>query len=372
MLPEKSNATCHICGTTSAFVAKVLGVCGPCIREYPEKAMLLTMKAHRRSRERFGLPVTPPMDSGGVSCKLCVNNCRIVRGARGYCGLRRIKGETGVYVDAAHGKLTWYMDPLPTNCVGDWVCAGGTGAGFPLHAHCPGPEYGHNNLAVFFHACSFNCLYCQNWSYRQHTLTSEKNSVGALVADVDHRTACICYFGGDPTPQLPFSIRASKRALIKAKGRILRLCWETNGSMNDRLLDKMMELAIKSGGCVKFDLKAWDDNIHKALTGVTNRQTLANFKRAAQAARQRPVPPALIASTLMVPGYVDVEEVANLAKFIASVDPDIPYALLAFQPHFYLSDLPLVSETYADRCLQAANAAGLKNVRIGNRALLQK
>jgi hypothetical protein len=38
-------------------------------------------------------------------------------------------------VDAAHGNLSWYKDPLPTNCVGDWVCAGGTGAGFPRHAH---------------------------------------------------------------------------------------------------------------------------------------------------------------------------------------------------------------------------------------------
>jgi pyruvate formate lyase activating enzyme len=275
-----------------------------------------------------------------------------------------------VYVDAAHGNLSWYKDPLPTNCVGDWVCAGGTGAGFPRHAHCRGPEYGYHNLAVFFHACSFNCLFCQNWSYRQRALTSERSSVGALVADVDEKTACICYFGGDPTPQMPFSIRAAKRARMKSNGKILRLCWETNGSMNVRLLDKIMDLAVISGGCVKFDLKAWDDSVHRALTGVTNRQTLANFKRAAQAAGQRSEPPALIASTLLVPGYVDVEEVANLAQFIASVDPDIPYALLAFQPQFYLADLPLGTEAYAEKCFHASKAAGLNNVRIGNRALL--
>ncbi len=328
------------------------------------------MRAHRFSREQFSLPVTPPREPGGIPCKLCVNHCSMVKGACGYCGLRRTRGMTEEHVDAAHGKLSWYMDPLPTNCVGDWVCAGGTGAGFPLHAHCRGPEYGYRNLAVFFHACSFNCLYCQNWSFRQRTLTSERISVGALVAEVDDTTACICYFGGDPTPQLPFSIRAATHARMKLDGQILRLCWETNGSMNARLLDKIMDLAIMSGGCVKFDLKAWDENIHMALTGVTNRQTLANFKRAAQAARLRPVPPALIASTLMVPGYVDADEIANLSQFIASVDPDIPYALLAFQPQFYLSDLPLGTEAYADKCLQAANAAGLKNVRIGNRALL--
>jgi pyruvate formate lyase activating enzyme len=142
--------------------------------------------------------------------------------------------------------------------------------------------------------------------------------------------------------------------------------------MNARLLDKIMDLAIISGGCVKFDLKAWDDHIHMALTGVSNRQTLANFKRAAQAAGQRSEPPALIASTLMVPGYVDAEEIASLAQFIASVDPEIPYALLAFQPQFYLSDLTRCTDADADKCLQAVYAAGLKNVRIGNRALLMQ
>jgi pyruvate formate lyase activating enzyme len=140
--------------------------------------------------------------------------------------------------------------------------------------------------------------------------------------------------------------------------------------MHPKLLNKIMDLAIESGGCVKFDLKAWDDNLHQALTGVTNRQTLANFERAAQKARQRPIPPALIASTLMVPGYVDPQEIGNLAKFIASNDPHVPYSLLAFHPQFYLSDLPRPTQAYARQCLQAAKDAGLKNVRIGNRHLL--
>jgi pyruvate formate lyase activating enzyme len=196
-------------------------------------------------------------------------------------------------------------------------------------------------------------------------------SIDDLAAAVDERTSCICYFGGDPTPQIPFSIRAAKRARERAGHRILRICWETNGSMNPKLLEKIMELAIESGGCVKFDLKAFDDNLHQALTGVTNRQTMANFKRAAQMAKQRLIPPALIASTLMVPGYVDAQEVGNLAKFIASNDPHVPYALLAFHPQFHLSDLPLPTHAFARQCLQAAKNAGLKNVRIGNRHLLQ-
>ena len=60
----------------------------------------------------------------------------------------------------------------------------------------------------------------------------------------------------------------------------------------------------------------------------------------------------------------------QLAKFIASLGHDIPYALLAFYPHFYLSDLPATSRKQALACLKVAKEQGLTNVRIGNLHLL--
>jgi len=57
--------------------------------------------------------------------------------------------------------------------VADWVCAGGTGAGYPQFAHRAGPEYGHKNLAVFYQACSFDCLFCHNWQYRSQALAED-------------------------------------------------------------------------------------------------------------------------------------------------------------------------------------------------------
>jgi pyruvate formate lyase activating enzyme len=140
--------------------------------------------------------------------------------------------------------------------------------------------------------------------------------------------------------------------------------------MNPKLLDRMMELAVTSGGCVKFDLKAWDYNLHTALTGVQNQRTLDNFARAAGYIKQRSTPPVLIANTLMVPGYIDAREVETIARFIAALDPDIPYSLLAFHPQFYMSDLPLTPRKLAHQCQQAAKDAGLKKVRIGNMHLL--
>jgi pyruvate formate lyase activating enzyme len=73
----------------------------------------------------------------------------------------------------------------------------------------------------------------------------------------------------------------------------------------------------------------------------------------------------------MVPGYVEEGEIRSLARFVVSISPDIPYSLLAFYPHFYMSDMPLTQKAMAQRCLEVARGAGLKNVRIGNLHLLK-
>ncbi|HUT16014.1 MAG TPA: hypothetical protein VMY98_07205 [Anaerolineae bacterium] len=142
--------------------------------------------------------------------------------------------------------------------------------------------------------------------------------------------------------------------------------------MHPALLDQMIELSLRSGGCVKFDLKAWDRSLHVALTGSTNEQTLRNRARVASQAYRRPDPPLLIASTLLVPGYVDMTEIRQLAALIAGLDRTIPHALLGFHPHFCMHDLPMTSVRHAEDALAAAQAAGLSNVPIGNRHLLSR
>jgi pyruvate formate lyase activating enzyme len=68
---------------------------------------------------------------------------------------------------------------------------------------------------------------------------------------------------------------------------------------------------------------------------------------------------------------VEEEEVRSLARFIASINPEIPYSLLAFYPHFSMSDLPFLQRSTAEKCLQAAREEGVRNVRLGNIHLLR-
>jgi len=176
-------AQCILCEHNSADISKTLSVCLACIRRRPREALGITARAHRESRANFGLPLRPPESTEGLSCNICVNRCRMAENEIGYCGLRRNHNGRLVGVSVTTGKLSWYHDPLPTNCVADWVCPGGTGAGYPKFAHRCGAETGFKNLAVFFQGCSFNCLFCQNWHFRKETFTSPFRTVEELAAD---------------------------------------------------------------------------------------------------------------------------------------------------------------------------------------------
>ena len=362
--------TCNYCENSAGTISNTIGFCAECIRAHFDVVWPQIKKVHEHSRRAYGLPEDPPRAVDGIPCGLCAHGCKIPEKGTGFCGLRKVQNGKIRGGRPHEGNLYYYYDPLPTNCVGDFVCPGGTGCGYPRYSVSRGPEHGYRNLAVFYHACAFNCLYCQNYHFKEQTFSTKIISAKNLARAVDKKTNCICYFGGDPTPQILHAIKTSKMALKDADGRILRICWETNGAVKEPFLTMMADLSLKSGGCIKFDLKAWDKGIHHALCGVTNTRTLENFRTLAEWTAQRPKPPLLIASTLLVPGYVDEPEVSKIVEFISSLNPDIPYSLLAFYPQFYLNDLPTTSRSHALRCKAVAEKAGLRNVHVGNVHLL--
>lgn len=350
--------TCKLCGARSRLIASHLGVCLACIRSRPQEALAIADEAHAAVRRPFGLPKRPPRAEGGQRCGLCAQECVIGEGERGYCGLRearegRLRHLAGT---PERGLLHWYRDPLPTNCVADPFCAGHT-------------RRGKHNLAVFYAACTVDCLFCQNWHFREvDPARSQYLSAIELAAAANPHTYCVCYFGGDPAGQMAHALAAGR--LLAARG--VAVCWETNGTAHPRPMARALDLSLATGGCVKFDLKAYDDVLHRALTGAGNGRTLENFARAAARFDERPAPPPVVASTLLVPGYVDAEEVGRIARFIAALNPAIPYVLLGFAPNFFFHDLPYTSVRHAEEAEAAARGAGLRTVRIGNRHLLSR
>jgi pyruvate formate lyase activating enzyme len=169
------------------IISQSVGVCSVCIRENVQS---VAQQTHEILRKRDSLVPRVPT-SGVITCSECGNHCTMNDGDIGFCNTR-VAADSEV-IDRYPGQaiVSWYFDPLPTNCVADWVCPVtkdrelGTG------------RKRLKNLAVFYGSCNSDCLFCQNASYRtmmakgRPLLTARK-----LANAADEYTACVCYFGG--------------------------------------------------------------------------------------------------------------------------------------------------------------------------------
>lgn len=82
---------------------------------------------------------------------------------------------------------------------------------------------------------------------------------------------------------------------------------------------------------VEVGIKAFSDKLHRDYTGRPVKKVLDSFTKYYQAGKD------LTAASIVIPGYVDAEEIEKIAKFVASVDKTIPYFLL---PYFPAGDNP--------------------------------
>ena len=317
--------------------------CEVCGKERPSKTIPLCPKCAKSEKAReFVSLLHENLDViGGGDCGLCSNMCRL--DDVGLCKIRRREGEKVISLSSKERALLHaYYDPLPTNCCNAWFCEGSKLKGY--------------NLAVFYYGCNFDCLYCQNWEHK-FVERARVFTVKDLLGMINERVKCVCHFGGSPEPQMDFALNFSE---IAYKEFGVMICWEWNGAGNRSKALKAAELSSVSNGTVKFDLKAWNENLHLILTGRSNEEVLKNF----EAIFER-YPEVLSATTLLVPYYVDAEEVRGIASFLASLSEEIPYSLLVFHPDYRLRDLPVTPKEQVYECYRVARRY-LKRVNIGN------
>lgn len=368
---------CRFCGLESITVSNRISACVNCIRE--NKDALIEVK-NIHSDIRFKLGLTPETPIGGsVKCSVCGRGCVLSSDQRGYCSIR-------VYRDGRLATITgderiaiglYYYDPHPTNCVAFPVCPAITGRGYPKYALERYGEHGYYNIAVFMGGCNLDCLYCQNWEYRSMSIKGKPTiSIDDLVKAVNEKTTCVCFFGGDPGPWSTFVLQATHKMVKRAEElglRVFRVCWETNGLWNPILFKKAVKYSIETGGIVKIDFKAWSPEVYYALTGAEPKHVgliKKNIEYVASLFNIRKDPPLLVISTLLVPGYIDEYEIDHMTKYIADLNPEIPYVFLAFHPDYELIDLPRTSHRHMERAIEIARRNGLKNVYMGNAWLL--
>jgi pyruvate formate lyase activating enzyme len=112
--------------------------------------------------------------------------------------------------------------------------------------------------------------------------------------------------GGEPLMQDRFAVKLFSAAQHMG----IHTALDTNGVLGNRLIDRELETI----DLVLLDIKAWDPERHRHLTGMDNSPVLDFARRLA--ARNRPV----WVRFVLVPGLTDdPDDIACIAKFAADL-----------------------------------------------------
>jgi pyruvate formate lyase activating enzyme len=160
--------------------------------------------------------------------------------------------------------------------------------------------------------CQFRCLYCHNpdtWNMMNGRPVTLERAVEALRK---YRHGLKVMFGGftlsggEPLMQDRFAARL----FTAAKSLGIHTALDTNGFLGERLSDKELdEIDV-----VLLDIKSWDPNRHKRLTGKDVGPTLSFARRLAQQKKT------IWLRYVLVPGLTDdVDDINHIAKFAAEL-----------------------------------------------------
>jgi pyruvate formate lyase activating enzyme len=160
--------------------------------------------------------------------------------------------------------------------------------------------------------CMWRCTYCHNpdtWSMGNGIPVTVERAAQEL-RKYRHGLKVLAggftLSGGEPLMQHRFAVKLF--AAAKAMG--IHTALDTNGYYGDKLSDAELEHI----DLVLLDIKAWDAELHKRVTGMENGPTLEFARRLA--ARRRPI----WVRYVLVPGLTDdITDIGKIANFSASL-----------------------------------------------------
>jgi pyruvate formate lyase activating enzyme len=160
--------------------------------------------------------------------------------------------------------------------------------------------------------CQFRCLYCHNpdtWNMSNGipvTLTQATEELRKYRRGLQVMAGGFTLSGGEPLMQDRFAVRLFTAA--QAMG--IHTALDTNGALGNRLTDAELEKI----NLVLLDIKCWDAERHRRLTGMEVGPVLDFARRLASRSRR------IWLRFVLVPGLTDdTAGIAQLAKFAASL-----------------------------------------------------
>jgi pyruvate formate lyase activating enzyme len=212
--------------------------------------------------------------------------------------------------------------------------------------------------------CMWRCLYCHNpdtWTMANGipvTIARATEELRKYRHGLKLMSGGFTLSGGEALMQHRFAVKL----LAAARAMGIHTALDTNGYYGDRLADAELETI----DLVLLDLKAWDPERHRGLTGMEVGPTLEFARRLA--ARRRPV----WVRFVLVPGWTDEpSEVEGVARFAASLGNVERVDVLPFHQmgrykwkelglDYRLGDVSPPSPEVVERACAAFRRAGLK------------
>ena len=295
------------------------------------------------------------LDEETLVCRACKLYCKIRPGQIGICGVR--VNRNGKLYFLVYGRASAvHIDPMEKK---------------PLFHFLPGEQV----FSLGTVGCNFGCSFCQNWNLsqsardlRKRLMKEEREDDIALelapfgydlppekivATCLEKRIPAIAYTYNEPA--IFFEYLYDTAVLAHARG--IKNAFVSNGYESDEAMEKMRGLL----DAMNIDLKAFSNEFYTRICKAKLQPVLDTIRHAFDLGIWLEI------TTLVIPGKNDSDgELSQIAEFIASVSPGIPWHISAFHPDHEMRDVPATSHQTLRRTYDIGKAAGLKHIYVGN------
>ncbi|MFA6309561.1 MAG: AmmeMemoRadiSam system radical SAM enzyme [Clostridia bacterium] len=269
-----------------------------------------------------------------IHCFLCPHNCMIENGKFGKCNVRT--NEDGKLFTINYGEITaCSMDPIEKK---------------PLCYFKPSSFI----LSVGTFGCNFTCGFCQNYRISQSIAKSEYVPKEKLVDMILHKenNIGIAFTYNEPSIWYEYVYDCAK--LLKEMDSDKSVVLVTNGYINEKPLAELLPYV----DAMNIDLKSFNNDYYKKLCGGSLKPVLKTIETAVKSCHVE-------VTTLLVSGENDtVEEIEEIAKFLSSVDKNIPLHLSRYFPNYKFNN-PATDTEFMKKAGEVAHKY-LNRVNLGN------
>ena len=289
----------------------------------------------RHAREGY---LCRPLPNDWVLCFACGHRCKIGPERDGIC---KVRFNSGGKLYAPFGYVAGLaVDPIEKK---------------PFFHALPGSTA----LSFGMLGCDYHCAYCQNWitsqALRDPAAGSQLQEITAeriVALALEHQTPIITSTYNEPLITTEWAVEVFKVARLYH----ITCSYVSNGNGTPEVLEYLKPYIQ----LFKIDLKSFRQKNYQQLGGKLDAvlETIRSLHTMGVWVE---------VVTLIVPGFNDsTEELNDIARFLLSVSPDIPWHVTAFHQDYKMTDPDPTPVKTLLHAVEIGYAAGLHFVYAGN------